>query len=111
MVAHTSGPEFLQGVRDREPVALFTLMFWGVLLNAHSYDQMAWWVRSSGRDLVKETSEIIAVSHISHLEDAQEGIRWCRQQVGLEPLIFAGSAPYALDILLEGVEDAVVVDM
>lgn len=81
IVAHTDahGPEFMQGLRDREPIALFILMFWGVLLNATSLDGMIWYVRSEGRDLVEETSEIIAASYLVYLEDVQEGMRWCRQ--------------------------------
>lgn len=90
------GPEFMDGMRNREPVAMFTLMFWGVLMHRQSNDEMIWWVRSSGRELVEETSQIVAASHLSYLEDAREGIQWCREEAGLEPLDFPELDPLGI---------------
>jgi hypothetical protein len=85
--AHVAGPEFGQGLRQREPVAMFVVLYWGVLMHWQSLDQMLWWIGSSGREMVREASELLVTSHIYDLEDVREGIAWARRQVGLEPLV------------------------
>lgn len=84
--AHAAGPEFFAGLRAREPVALFIIMYWGVLMQAEDYDDLSWWFQGCGRALVAEVSELLAVSALAALEDAREGITWARRQVGLDSL-------------------------
>lgn len=81
-----SGPVLAKGVHEREPMALFIVMYMGVLMQRASSDPMMWWLASSGRDLVAEISELLALAPIADLEDTREGIAWCRHQVGLTPL-------------------------
>ncbi|KAH6691462.1 hypothetical protein F5X68DRAFT_259515 [Plectosphaerella plurivora] len=85
--AHVAGPEFGQGLRSREPVAMFVVVYWGVLMHWQSHDEMLWWIGSSGREMVREASELLVTSHIYDLADVREGIAWARRQVGLEPLV------------------------
>ena len=83
-----AGSEFISAVRNLEPVALFILMYFGVLLDRYGANPMVWWVSTVGKDLVKEISEILLASPIAQLHDGREGIAWTRQQVGLPPLDF-----------------------
>jgi hypothetical protein len=83
-----AGAEFISAIRSMEPVALFILMYFGVLLHRYGADPMVWWVSTMGRDLVEEISGILLGSPLAHLEDGREGIAWTRQQVGLPPLEF-----------------------
>jgi hypothetical protein len=84
-----AGPEFISAVRRLEPVALFILMYFGVLFDRYGEDPRLWWIASTGRDLVKEISEILMQSPIAEIPDGREGIAWTRQQVGLPPLELA----------------------
>ncbi|PGH14104.1 hypothetical protein AJ79_03221 [Helicocarpus griseus UAMH5409] len=80
------GRDYVTAVKSREPMALFILMYFGVLLERASRDYMAWWVGSGGRDLVQELSEILEHSTIAQIPEGREGMSWTRQQVGLPPL-------------------------
>jgi hypothetical protein len=83
-----AGPDFVAAFRRFEPVALFILMYFGVLFDRYGQEPMMWWIASTGRDLVKETSEILLQLPIAQMEDGREGIAWTRRQVGLRPFDF-----------------------
>jgi hypothetical protein len=82
-----SGTDFIWAIRKQEPVALFVLMYFGVLMDRYGADTKAWWIMTTGRDLVKEASEILLRSPVAMMDDGREGIAWTRRQVGLPPLV------------------------
>jgi hypothetical protein len=82
-----AGPDFIWAVRKQEPVALFVLMYFGVLMDRYGEDPAMWWVTTTGRDLVKETSEILMRSPIAMMPDGRQGMAWTRRRVGLPPLV------------------------
>ncbi|KUJ09540.1 uncharacterized protein LY89DRAFT_740625 [Mollisia scopiformis] len=81
-----AGEEYTAAMRVQEPMALFMLMYWGVLLNVLS-DQ-AWWTAHIGRDLVSEISDALLQlppqSQFSTMPEWNAGISWARTEVGLE---------------------------
>ncbi|OAX85449.1 hypothetical protein ACJ72_00174 [Emergomyces africanus] len=77
------GRGYASAVKSREPMALFMLMYFGVLLDRAGRDYMSWWVGMSGRELVEEVSDILQHSPIAHIPEGREGMAWTRQQVGL----------------------------
>ncbi|KAK4086084.1 hypothetical protein PCL_06834 [Purpureocillium lilacinum] len=82
------GPEVIEGLRTREPVAMFVLMYWGVLLNECAADSWLWWAAGhTGRDVVEAASGELLRSPVFALEDVREGIAWARKQVGLDPVM------------------------
>ncbi|UNI24915.1 hypothetical protein JDV02_010632 [Purpureocillium takamizusanense] len=83
------GPEVIEGLRTREPVAMFVLMYWGVLLDACAADPWLWWAAGrTGRDVVEAASAVLVRSpEMFALEDVREGITWARGRVGLDPLV------------------------
>ncbi|KAH8593052.1 hypothetical protein B0O99DRAFT_627941 [Bisporella sp. PMI_857] len=52
----STGRDFIDGLRKREPMALAILIYWGVLLD--KLDQI-WWAKYSGRRLVEGISTIL----------------------------------------------------
>ncbi|KAE9374416.1 hypothetical protein N431DRAFT_503275 [Stipitochalara longipes BDJ] len=82
-----SGTDFICAIRKQEPVALFVLMYFGVLMDRYGEDTKVWWMMTTGRDLVKEASEILLRTPIAMMESGREGIVWTRRQVGLPPLL------------------------
>ncbi|KAJ6437414.1 C6 transcription factor [Purpureocillium lavendulum] len=81
------GPEIVEGIRTREPMAMFILMYWGVLLDKCAADPWLWWAGTTGRDLVDESSQLLVRSPVFGLEDIREGVAWARRQVGLEAVL------------------------
>ncbi|UNI20927.1 hypothetical protein JDV02_006973 [Purpureocillium takamizusanense] len=87
------GPDLVEGLRAREPMAMFVLLYWGVLLDGCAADPWLWWAgATTGRDVVAETSAVLARSPAYGLEDVREGIAWARGQVGLGVLDAAAAA-------------------
>jgi hypothetical protein len=78
-----AGPDFALAVKELEPMALFIVMHFGVLLDRTARDPRAWWILSMGKDIVKVVSEILQQSPIAQIPDGREGIAWTCQQVGL----------------------------
>jgi hypothetical protein len=80
-----AGREFTQGVKDSDPVALFILLHWAVLLQ--SIDTRAWWAGSFGSILVHEISSVLLHTHpqLAATLEWQEGIAWARDEVGISP--------------------------
>jgi hypothetical protein len=84
----TAGSDFILAIKNLEPVALFILLYFSVLFDRYGADPRMWWIVATGRDLVREISDILVLSPIAKIPDAREGITWTRQQVGLPPLGF-----------------------
>ncbi|KAG5292009.1 C6 transcription factor [Histoplasma ohiense] len=80
------GRDYIAAIKNREPMALFMLMYLGVLLDRAGRDYMSWWVGPAGRELVEEVSGILEHSPISQIPEGCEAISWTREQVGLPPL-------------------------
>ncbi|KLJ06956.1 hypothetical protein EMPG_17564 [Blastomyces silverae] len=80
------GQGFVTAIKKREPMALFMLMYLGVLIDRASKDYMTWWVGPAGRELIEEVSGILEHSSIAQIPEGREGMSWTRQQVGLPPL-------------------------
>lgn len=76
-----AGADYVQAIKDENPVALLLLMHWGVLVQRVAYD--LWWARTMGRDLVEELSLVLQPSDAPELKDS---VLWARGQVGLDVL-------------------------
>jgi hypothetical protein len=81
-----AGNEFVAGVRSHEPLAMFVLLYFGVLVDRASRDPMMWLLGSAGRDFVAETSRLVMLSDIAGVEGVVDGVAWARGEVGLPPL-------------------------
>jgi hypothetical protein len=78
-----AGQEFNVALKNEEPVALFILMHFGVLLDNEGNDR--WWAKGVGRSLVVEVSDVLLQlqTPFSGMSAWEDGIAWARQQVGL----------------------------
>ena len=78
-----AGQSFASAVKKAEPLALFILMHWAVLLDGLKNE--CWWVGSIGQELVQEISLIPLQeqSQIVEMPEYQQNIAWARQKVGL----------------------------
>ena len=74
-----AGQEFVQAIKESDPVALLLLMYWGVL--AERINDGIWWAKYAGKSLVEELSGAIDAGDDLELGAA---ISWAREQVGLE---------------------------
>ncbi|KAI5467922.1 hypothetical protein BGZ63DRAFT_39728 [Mariannaea sp. PMI_226] len=79
-----SGPNFAVELKRSEPVAMFLMMHWGVLL--HHLGQIIWWAKTIGRRLVLEISEILlqtqSETELGGLTEWLDGIAWAKREVG-----------------------------
>jgi hypothetical protein len=80
------GEEFNRLLEEREPVALFILLHFSVLLHKFSKMEEGFWVRLGGKDLTEELSEFLMGTQIAHYDEGRESIAWAREKVGLPPL-------------------------
>jgi hypothetical protein len=92
-----AGRDFALAFKTLEPMALFVILYFGVLLDRVAQDPVAWWIASTGRDLVKEATDILQQSPIAQIAEGRLGISWTRQQVGLPMFV----DDVALDKLVE----------
>lgn len=76
-------PEFFQALKDLEPMALFILLFYGVLLHRLSKDETMWWAVSAGRSLVEEVLEMLRGSPLMKIPDVLAVISWARREAGI----------------------------
>jgi hypothetical protein len=78
-----AGRDFSLGVKNSEPVALFILLHWAVLLQR--LGDWMWWAGSVGRKLVQEISDVLLQSHpqLGATPEWQDGIEWASEQVGI----------------------------
>ncbi len=77
-----AGDDFVAALMAREPVALLTMMVWGVLLEQVRHG--IWWAEGIGLRLVEDLSELIDTSEDDKLK---VGVEWTRAQVGLDLMI------------------------
>lgn len=79
-----AGAFFAEAVKEGEPIALFLLMHWGVLMERLA-GLGAWWAISVGKKLVSEISEILVQTQpfIMSVPDFHDAIQWARGEVGL----------------------------
>ncbi|KAK2761216.1 hypothetical protein FQN54_001737 [Arachnomyces sp. PD_36] len=82
----SAGRGYSNAVKSSEPMALFILLHFGVLLDRMGNDPMQWWIATAGIELVHELSEILLDTPIAFIPEGREGIAWAREQVGLPPL-------------------------
>lgn len=87
-----AGQDFTAALKISEPMALYILMYWGVLLDKLSGE--AWWSANVGMDLVREISDTLLAleSKASILPEWRAGIAWARQEVKLRPCIASASS-------------------
>lgn len=78
-----AGRDFSLGVKNSEPVALFILLHWAVLLQR--LGDWMWWAGSVGRKLVQEISDVLLRSHpqLAATPEWRDGIEWASEQVGI----------------------------
>lgn len=78
-----AGREFTMGVKNSEPVALFILLHWAVLLQR--LGDWMWWAGSVGRRLVQEISDVLmqSYSQLATTQEWRDGIAWASGQVGI----------------------------
>jgi hypothetical protein len=81
-----AGSHFVSAVRNREPMAIFILMYWAVLVQRAAQDPAMWALVSEGRDIIAETSALLLFSDIIDVPGVREGIAWTRNEVDLFPL-------------------------
>ncbi|KAK7409346.1 hypothetical protein QQX98_008470 [Neonectria punicea] len=82
-----AGPGFAAELKRSEPVAMFLMMHWGVLL--HHLGKTMWWAKTIGRRMVLEISEILLQLTGTQLSEAHEwrdGIIWAREAAELSSL-------------------------
>ncbi|KAK4451217.1 hypothetical protein QBC34DRAFT_59037 [Podospora aff. communis PSN243] len=81
-----AGTPFVNALRDREPMALFIFLYWGVLVHRATKDPALWALVSEGQYVVSETSKLLLSSDIWAVPGVREGIAWARSQVDLPAL-------------------------
>lgn len=75
-----AGEHFAEELQRTEPVAMYLMMHWGVLL--HHLGSKIWWAKTIGRRLVLEISETLSQSpSVMELAEWREGIVWAREEV------------------------------
>jgi hypothetical protein len=80
-----AGPNVAASFRALEPVTLFIMMYWGVLLDR--LGKLAWWAKPVGRNLVLEISELLwSQLQFNPMPEWREGLAWSRGEVGLSQL-------------------------
>ena len=77
--------DFFVAAKKFEPMALLIYLYLGVLMDKDSKDPYMWWIASTGKNLVREVSELLEPTLLSSLPDAQKAIAWSHEQVGLPP--------------------------
>lgn len=82
----TAGRDFTLAFSNSDPVALFIVMHWGVLV--HRLNDILWWARDVGRNLVLEISETLLLRQpqFALMGEWQDGVMWARGQAGLPVL-------------------------
>ncbi|OJD18900.1 hypothetical protein AJ78_01084 [Emergomyces pasteurianus Ep9510] len=78
------GRELTAAVQEREPLALFIMLFWAVLIHRSRKSNVMWWVGEIGKNIVDEISDVLVTSPFVRLYGVGETIRWARKEVGLE---------------------------
>ncbi|KAF2501704.1 hypothetical protein BU16DRAFT_613551 [Lophium mytilinum] len=77
-----AGPKFALAFKRMEPLALFIVMHWGVLL--HRPPPQAWWAVGVGERLVREISEMLMLKiQPADMLEWHQNLTWAREHVGL----------------------------
>ena len=76
-----AGRDFVQYVKERDPVALFILVHWAALLQY--VDSWTWWARPFGRTLAHEISDFLTENHskLAATPEWRENIAWAKDEV------------------------------
>jgi hypothetical protein len=79
-----AGRDFTAGIKNSEPVTLFILLHWAVLL--HRLGHFMWWAGSVGSTLVADISQTLETKHLqlAVTPDWRNGIEWACNQVGIQ---------------------------
>lgn len=79
-----AGRDFTLGVKNSEPVALFILLHWAILLQR--LGDWMWWAGSVGRRLVQEIADVLANMYpdLATTPEWRDGIVWACEQVGIQ---------------------------
>ncbi|KLJ13324.1 hypothetical protein EMPG_11754 [Blastomyces silverae] len=96
------GRELTAAFQEREPLALFIMMFWAVLIHRSARSNVMWWVGNIGQEIVDEISEVLVTSPFVQLAGVGETIVWARREVGLdsESESESGLSPASLSFLV-----------
>jgi hypothetical protein len=91
-IASVNDPEFFTAVKNSEPMALLIIMYFGALLDrmGRKGTAMAWWLRSQGKEIVGDVSQILNSSPVAQLPDVQEAMTWARETVGFSEFSATG---------------------
>ena len=81
-----AGNDFATALMDKEPVALVTLMFGGVLLEQVSVG--LWWLEGVGARLVQDLCTFVDTETNKNLNAL---VIWARKQVGLDGMYYGGT--------------------
>ncbi|KAK5169727.1 uncharacterized protein LTR77_005705 [Saxophila tyrrhenica] len=73
-----AGHEYAVALNDKEPVALLTMMVWGVLLEQTSHG--VWWAEGIGSRVVEDLSKLVDTQGNAKLMAC---VQWARVEVGL----------------------------
>ncbi|EED24246.1 conserved hypothetical protein [Talaromyces stipitatus ATCC 10500] len=84
-IASVNDPKFFIAVRESEPMALLIILYFAVLLDRMSRKEsvLTWWLRSQGKEIADDLSQILLHSPAARIPDVQEAIAWARKEVGL----------------------------
>jgi hypothetical protein len=79
-----AGRDFTLGVKNSEPVALFLLLHWAILLQR--LGDWMWWAGSVGRRLVQEIADVLVNTYpeLATTPEWRDGISWAYEQVGIQ---------------------------
>ncbi|PGH29374.1 hypothetical protein GX50_07878 [[Emmonsia] crescens] len=78
------GRELTAAFKEREPLALFIMMYWAVLIHRSGKYSVMWWVGDIGKNVVDEISEVLVTSPFVRLDGVGETIKWARREVELD---------------------------
>ncbi|PGH03072.1 hypothetical protein GX51_04259 [Blastomyces parvus] len=94
------GRELAAAFREREPLALFIMIFWAVLIHRSARSNVMWWVGNIGQEIVDEISEVLVTSPFVQLDGVGKTIVWARREVGLDSVSESGLSPTSLSFLV-----------
>ncbi|EEH11305.1 conserved hypothetical protein [Histoplasma capsulatum G186AR] len=94
------GRELTAAFQGREPLALFVMMFWAVLVHRSRKSITMWWVGDIGKDIVDEISEVLVTSPLVRFDGVGETILWARREAGLDSSTDSDLSPSSLSFLV-----------
>ncbi|EER36354.1 conserved hypothetical protein [Histoplasma capsulatum H143] len=94
------GRELTAAFQGHEPLALFVMMFWAVLVHRSRKSITMWWVGDIGKDIVDEISEVLVTSPLVRFDGVGETILWARREAGLDSSTDSDLSPSSLSFLV-----------